>query len=67
MTTDLLIGIIASVIGTLVLGGATYKFIVNKKNNGITQNNGSNQVAIQKSKNNSVNIGGNLSDDEKRN
>lgn len=68
MTTDLLIGILASIIATGLVGGATYKFIANKKkkNIGIIQRNGINQVALQKSKNNSINIGVGSSENEKR-
>jgi hypothetical protein len=68
MTNDLLIGILASVIATFLVGGATYKYIVKKKrkNSGIFQKNGSNQVALQKSKNNSINIGVGSSENEKR-
>lgn len=69
MTADLLIGILASVIATLLVAGATYKYVVNKKNKnkGISQRNGGNQVAVQKSNDNSINIGVDSSDNEKRN
>jgi hypothetical protein len=69
MTTDLLIGILASVIATVLLGGATYKYILKKKdkNSGIRQENGTNQIALQKSKQNSINIGGDISKNEKGN
>lgn len=68
MTTDLLIGILASIIATILVGGATYKVIIKKKNKntGIIQKNGNTQVALQKSKNNTINIGGGSSDNEKR-
>lgn len=68
MTTDLLIGILASVIATFLVGGATYKYMVKekKKNSGIIQKNGKNQVAVQKSNNNSINIGVDSSENEKR-
>lgn len=39
----------ASVIATVLLGGATYKYILKKKdiNSGIRQENGTNQIAVQ--------------------
>lgn len=69
MTTDLLIGILASVIATALVGGATYKYILKKKfkNSGINQENGNNQIALQKSKQNTINIGGDTSKNEKEN
>lgn len=69
MTTDLLLGILASVIATAIVGTTAYKFIVNKKlkNNGIIQSEGNNQLALQKSKNNTISIGGNSPEYEKNN
>lgn len=69
MAMDLLIGILASVIASGLVGGAIYKVVVNKKNKnkGIDQGNGDNQIALQKSNNNSINIGVGLSGIEKRN
>ncbi|GAA0290147.1 NifU-like protein involved in Fe-S cluster formation [Gracilibacillus halotolerans] len=63
MTTNLLIGILSSVIATVLVGGATYKYILKKKdkNSGIRQENGDNQIALQKSKQNTINIGGDTS------
>jgi len=68
MATDLLIGILASIIATVLVGGATYKYVVKKKskNTGIIQKHGSNQIAMQKSNNNSINIGVDSSGNEKR-
>ncbi|MFS0562769.1 hypothetical protein AB1K91_18800 [Terribacillus sp. 179-K 1B1 HS] len=69
MGIDLIVGIMASVIATTLVGGATYKYIIKKKNRnrGIIQENGSTQIAMQKSKNNSINIGVDYSENEKRN
>ncbi|WP_341299733.1 hypothetical protein MHB44_14425 [Lysinibacillus sp. FSL H8-0500] len=55
MGENLVIGILGSIIATVLVGGAIYKFII--KNRGIIQKEGNNQVALQKSKNNSINIG----------
>lgn len=55
MAENLIIGIIASVIATFIVGGAVYKIIL--KNRGIVQKEGDNQVALQKSKNNTISIG----------
>ncbi|WP_016994136.1 hypothetical protein [Lysinibacillus boronitolerans] len=55
MGENLVIGILGSIIATFLVGGAIYKFII--KNRGIIQKEGNNQVALQKSKNNSINIG----------
>lgn len=55
MGENLVIGILGSIIATFLVGGAIYKNII--KNRGIIQKDGNNQVALQKSKNNSINIG----------
>ena len=62
---DLLISILGGIIATIILGGVAYKIIIKKKNKGIIQKNGSNQIAVQKSKNNSINIGGDSSENKK--
>ena len=66
MTTDQLIGI-AGIIATVVAGGAAYKYIIKKKNSGIKQKKGVNQIALQKSNQNTINIGGDTSQNEKGN
>lgn len=68
MITNLLLGILGSVIASVLVGGATYKYVVKKKNKntGIIQKHGSNQIAMQKSNNNSINIGVDSSENEKR-
>jgi len=68
MTTDLLLGILASVIATVLVGGATYSYVIKKKskNTGIIQEHGSNQIAMQKSNNNSISIGVESSNNEER-
>ncbi|WP_240378022.1 hypothetical protein [Bacillus piscicola] len=65
---DLLNSILASIIATVVVGVGAYKYIINKKykNEGITQEKGKNQIAVQKSKKNSINIGGEGSENGKR-
>lgn len=69
METDLLLGILASIIATVLVGGATYKYIFKKKEHisGIKQENGNNQIALQKSKQNIINIGGDTSENERGN
>ena len=64
MTENLIIGILGSVIATFLVGGAVYKFVF--KNKGIIQKEGNNQIALQKSKNNSINIGVESSKNEKQ-
>lgn len=66
MTTDQLIGIV-SIIATVLAGGVAYKYIIRKKNSGIKQKKGTNQIALQKSNQNTINIGGDTSDNEKGN
>lgn len=65
MFTNLLIGILASIIAGVIMGLATYKLVVKNrnKNTGIIQEKGSNQIALMKSKNNSISIG--VTSDEK--
>ncbi|MDQ0215364.1 hypothetical protein J2S13_001777 [Oikeobacillus pervagus] len=62
---DLINSIIAGIIATAILGGGVaYKVISKKRNSGIIQREGTNQVALQRSKNNSINIGGDSADKE---
>lgn len=67
MSIELFISILGSVIATFLVGSVVYKMVIKKKNKGIIQKKGRNQISIQNSKNNSINIGGDLSNDEKRN
>ena len=62
MFSNLVIGIISSLAATALIGSATYKFVKNKKNSGNIQKNGENQIVINKSKNNSIKIGGGSSE-----
>lgn len=65
---DLINSIIAGIIATAIVGGGVaYKVISKKRNSGIVQKDGTNQVAIQRSKNNSISIGGNSGDKENGN
>lgn len=68
MAVDLITGIIASLVATLLIGSTVYKLAVDKrnKNKGIIQKNSSNQIALQKSNSNTINIGDGVSNDEKR-
>ena len=67
MSIELFISILGSVIATFLVGSVVYKIVIKKKNKGIIQKKGRNQISLQNSKNNSINIGGDLSNDEKRN
>ncbi|KRG11826.1 hypothetical protein ACA29_13720 [Lederbergia galactosidilytica] len=54
---DLIESILIGVIATVIVGsGITYKIIINRKNRGVIQKEGNNQVALQSSKSNSINI-----------
>lgn len=65
---DLINNIIAGIIATAIVGGGVaYKVISKKRNNGIIQKEGTNQVALQRSKNNSISIGGHSADKENGN
>lgn len=65
---DLINSIIAGIIATAIVGGGiAYKVISKKRNSGIIQKDGTNQVALQRSKNNSVSIGGHSADKENEN
>ena len=61
---SILAGMIASL---LIGGGIVYKVITIKKssNKGIEQNKGTNQIALQKSKGNSINIGKDINNEKK--
>lgn len=61
---SILAGVIASL---LVGGGIVYKVITIKKNSnkGIDQNKGTNQIALQKSKGNTINIGKDINNEKK--
>ncbi|WP_031424635.1 hypothetical protein [Exiguobacterium sp. NG55] len=70
MISDLVIGVLASLLASMLVGGAVmYKFlfIKKRKNSGIEQKNGENQIALNKSKNNTIHIGGDLSEKKARN
>lgn len=65
---DLINGLIVSIIATAIVGGGiAYKVISKKRNSGIIQKDGTNQVVLQRSKNNSINIGGGSADQENGN
>ena len=64
MGENLIVGILGSIIATFLVGGAVYKFVF--KNKGIIQKQGSNQVALQRSKNNTINIGVDSTKNEKQ-
>lgn len=61
---SILAGMIASL---LVGGGIAYKVITMNKssNKGINQNKGENQIALQKSKGNTINIGKDINHEKK--
>lgn len=63
---SILAGMIASL---LVGGGIVYKVITikRKSNKGIYQNKGTNQIALQKSKGNTINIGKDINNEKKGN
>lgn len=64
---DLIESILIGVIATVIVGsGITYKIIINRKNRGVIQKEGNNQVALQSSKSNSINIGEDPVDKENR-
>jgi len=68
MTTDQLIGIVGIVATVLVGGKIVYNYKVKKKNSGIRQENGNNQISLQKSKQNTIIIGeGNSKNEEEDN
>lgn len=66
MTTDQLIGII-SIVVTVLASSVGLKYIIKKKNSGIKQEKGVNQISLQKSNQNTINVGGDTSKNEKRN
>ncbi|MFP3356270.1 hypothetical protein R0K17_02815 [Planococcus sp. SIMBA_143] len=60
--------ILAGMIATLLIGGGVaYKVITIKKssNKGIKQKDGTNQIALQKSKNNTINVGKEIDHEKK--
>lgn len=68
MMEDLTIGVIASMIASLLVGGGiVYKVttIKKKSNKGISQREGTNQIALQKSKGNTINVGKDLNNEKK--
>lgn len=59
--------ILAGIIASLVVGGGVaYKVIItNSSKKGINQNKGTNQIALQKSKGNTINIGKDINNEKK--
>lgn len=63
MFTNLVLGVLSSIIASIIIG-STYKIIKTKKNSGNIQKNGENQIIISKSNNNSVKFGGDSSEEK---